>query len=196
VREAGAEVRDLGLVRDDRDELATRLAGASGLDALITTGGVSVGDRDEVQSVLVELGFERVFWRVASSPGKPLLFGRMGGTRVFGLPGNPVSSLVVFENFVRPVLRRMEGDRRPERLRVRARLDGELRGPEDRRHFARVRLRWSGDGFRIAEVRPHGSGNLRSMVNANALAVLPEGCGRANDGDRLEVLVLGEPDFE
>jgi molybdopterin molybdotransferase len=194
VREAGAEVRDLGLVRDDPAELAARLSASEGLDVLITSGGVSVGDRDEVQAVLLGLGFERAFWRVASSPGKPLLFGRLHGTLVFGLPGNPVSSMVAFENFVRPAIRALEGDRRPDRLRVRARLDGELRGPDDRRHFARVRLRWSEGGFRISEVGPHGSGNLRSMVNANALAVLPEGRGHAKAGEELEVIVLGDPD--
>ncbi|MGQ0721461.1 MAG: molybdopterin molybdotransferase MoeA [Candidatus Eiseniibacteriota bacterium] len=194
VRDAGAEVRDLGLARDDRADLAARLAATAGLDVLITSGGVSVGDRDEVQAVLLDLGFERVFWRVASSPGKPLLFGRLHGALVFGLPGNPVSSMVAFENFVRPALRALEGDRRPGRPRVRARLDGDLRGPEDRRHFARVRLRWSDGGFRIREVGPHGSGNLRSMVEANALAVLPEGCGRASAGEELEVIVLADPD--
>jgi molybdopterin molybdotransferase len=194
VHEAGGVVRDLGIARDDRADLAARLAGVTGLDVLITSGGVSVGDRDEVQAVLVELGLERLFWRVASSPGKPLLFGRLGRTLVFGVPGNPVSSMVAFENFVRPTLRRLQGDRRPERLRVRARLDGELTGPKDRRHFARVRLRWSDNGFRVAEVRPHGSGNLRSMVNANALAVLPEGRDRAEAGAWVDVMVISDPD--
>jgi molybdopterin molybdotransferase len=193
-REAGAVVRDLGIARDDPADLAARLERARGCDVLLTSGGVSVGDRDHVRHVLRELGLEEVFWRVAASPGKPLLFGTLGSTLVFGVPGNPVSSMVVFENFVRPALRRMQGDPRPDRPRVQAVLEQAVSGPADRRHFARVRLSWGPGGFRAGEVRPHGSGNLRSMVHANALAVLPEGRDRADAGEAVEVVLLGEPD--
>jgi molybdopterin molybdotransferase len=193
-REAGADVRDLGIARDDPGELARRLEAAGDCDVILTSGGVSVGDRDHVQAVLAELGFRRIFWRVTASPGKPLLFGRLGGALVFGVPGNPVSSMVSFENFVRPLLRRLQGDARPERPRVRATLADPIRGPKDRRHFARVRLSWGRDGFIAEEVRPHGSGNLRSMANANALAVLPEGVEARERGETVEVMMLGEPD--
>jgi molybdopterin molybdotransferase len=193
-REAGAEVRDLGIARDDPADLARRLREGAGADVILTSGGVSVGDRDHVQSVLGGLGFHRIFWRVDASPGKPLLFGKLGSSLVFGVPGNPVSSMVSFENFVRPLLRRLEGDARPGRPRVRAVLSDPVRGPRDRRHFARVRLAWGRDGFIAAEVRPHGSGNLRSMAGANALAVLPEGIDRLERGETAEVMMLGEPD--
>lgn len=193
-REAGADVHDLGIARDDPRDLAMRLEQGRDHDVLLTSGGVSVGDRDLVQSVLAGLGFRRIFWRVEASPGKPLLFGRLGDALVFGIPGNPVSSMVSFENFVRPLLRRLEGDTRPERPRVRALLADPVRGPKDRRHFARVRLTWRPEGFVAEEVHPHGSGNLRSMANANALAVVPEGVERIERGETVEVMMLGEPD--
>ncbi|HMB68442.1 MAG TPA: gephyrin-like molybdotransferase Glp, partial [bacterium] len=193
-REVGAEVRDLGIARDDPGDLARRLEQGRDCDVILTSGGVSVGDRDHVQEVLGSLGFRRIFWRVLASPGKPLLFGKLGDALVFGVPGNPVSSMVSFENFVRPLLARMAGHARPDRPRVRAVLGDPLRGPADRRHFARVRLVWDRDGFVAEEVRPHGSGNLRSMANANALAVLPEGVERRERGEMVDVVMLREPD--
>ena len=191
VEEAGGIPIRLGIARDDPADLAARIDRARDADVLVTSGGVSVGDRDRVQEVLTAAGFVKVLWRVRSSPGKPLLFGQLGSTLVFGLPGNPVSSMVAFENFVRPSLRRMQGDALPERPHVWARLAGSLRGPRDRRHFARVRLFHEPGGSRIEEVLPHGSGNLRSMVRANGLAILPEGTDRYEDGDVVEVIALG-----
>jgi molybdopterin molybdotransferase len=146
--------------------------------------------------VLEQLGFRKIFWRVASSPGKPLLFGRLGGTLVFGLPGNPVSSMVAFENFVRPALLGLQGSLRPLRTPVSARTETVLSGPEDRRHFARVRVFRRGDALAVREVGPHGSGNLRSMANANGLAIVPEGVARREVGEWVEVRLLGEPDPE
>lgn len=191
--EAGADAVDLGLGRDDPGDLAARIERARDCDVLLTSGGVSVGDRDLVQPVLTELGFEKGFWRVAASPGKPLLFGRLGGVRVFGLPGNPVSSAVAFENFVRPVLRRLGGHGRPDRPRATAVLAAMLRGPADRRHFARVRVERHHGDLVAREVGPRGSGNLRSMVYANALAILPEGEAERPAGAEVEVILFGEP---
>ncbi len=190
VREAGGVPIELGLVGDDREELRAGIERARDADVLVTSGGVSVGDRDEVQDVLAEAGFEKILWRIRSSPGKPLLFGRLGSLLVFGLPGNPVSSMVAFENFVRPTLRRLQGDASPERPRIRARVAGQLKGPKDRRHFARVRCTIELDGPVVREVGPHGSGNLRSMLNANALAIVPEGIARLDEGATVEVVRL------
>lgn len=190
-RAAGADVRRLAMVRDDRALLMERIEEARHADVLVTSGGVSVGDRDLLGAALESVGFRKIFWRVASSPGKPLLFGRLGSTLVFGLPGNPVSAMVAFENFARPSLRALQGDRAPERPRVFARLVSAISGPEDRRHFARVRLQHDGVQWTALEVGPRGSGNLRSMVVANALAILPEGRGRAEAGESLEVMALG-----
>lgn len=192
VRQAGAEAIDLGIARDDPGEMGRRIAEARGCHVLLTSGGVSVGDHDHVQEVLALAGFERIFWRVATSPGKPLLFGRLGRTLVFGLPGNPVSSLVAFENFVRPALLRQQGCPRTMRPRVRATTDGDLTGPEDRRHFARVVARLTDGGWRVREVGPHGSGNLTSLVRANALAIVPEGVRTVAAGGVVETVLLGE----
>jgi molybdopterin molybdotransferase len=192
-REAGGRVLDLGIARDDRGDLEERLTRGRGADVIVTSGGVSVGDHDEVQSVLTEMGFRRVFWRVASSPGKPLLFGTLGASLVFGLPGNPVSTSIAFENFVRPALRRLEGDARPDRPRVWARVVGTISGPPARRHFARVRVEAAPDGLTVREVGPHGSGNLRSMANANGLAIVREGVARLEDGELAEVLLIDGP---
>jgi molybdopterin molybdotransferase len=191
VRECGAEVVPLGIARDDPAELERRIRRAAECDVLLTSGGVSVGDHDHVQDVLLAAGFRKIFWRVASSPGKPLLFGRMGNTLVFGLPGNPVSSAVAFGNFVRPALWRLHGIEDVRRPRVTALAETELSGPEDRRHFARVELTWGAEGWRAREVGPHGSGNLRSLVNANALAVLPEGTRSVAPGEPVEVILPG-----
>jgi len=196
VREAGGEVDDLGRGRDDPRDLARRIGRVGDADVLITSGGVSVGDHDEVQDVLIAAGLERLLWRVAASPGKPLLFGRLGATLVFGLPGNPVSSMVCFENFVRPTLRILQGDAAPDRPRVSARVLDTIRGPEDRRHFARVRVRVEGSGFVAREVGPPGSGNLRSMVHANGLAIVPEGRAAAEAGESVTVVLLQAPDPE
>jgi molybdopterin molybdotransferase len=194
VREAGGVLLDLGAGRDDRSVLRDRVERSRAADVLLTSGGVSVGDRDRMQEVLESVGFRTIFWRVASSPGKPLLFGRLGQTLVFGLPGNPVSSMVAFEAFVRPTLRRLQGDPRPERPRRRAEVMGEITGPANRRHFARVRVTSQAEGLVVREVEPRGSGNLRSMIRANGLAILPEGVERVRSGDEVEVLLLGTPD--
>ncbi len=194
VHDAGGEIDDLGFGRDDPRDLARRIGRVGEADVLITSGGVSVGDHDEVQDVLIAAGFERLLWRVAASPGKPLLFGRLGRTLVFGLPGNPVSSMVCFENFVRPVLRILQGDARPDRPRVRARLLAPIRAPQPRRHFARVRVAVAPDGFVAREVGPLGSGNLRSMAHANGLAIIPEGRAEAETGESVTVVLLALPD--
>jgi molybdopterin molybdotransferase len=192
VHEAGGEPVVLGAASDEPRDLLRSLERAREADVLLTSGGVSVGDRDRVREALSQLGFCQIFWRVAVSPGKPLVFGTLGRTLVLGLPGNPVSSMVSFENFVRPLLLLQQGALVHERPRVRARLLGAIVGPVERRHFARAWATVSEDGVTVREVGPLGSGNLRSMVRANALAVLPEGKGRAEEGEWLETMLIRE----
>ncbi len=194
IRDAGADERWLGLGRDTLGDLGARIARAAGADVLVASGGVSVGDRDLLGAALADAGFAKIFWRVRSSPGKPLLFGRLGRTLVFGLPGNPVSAFVAFENFVRPALRRLQGDAHPERPRLPARAESVIEGPRDRRHFARARVAVDAAGARVREVGPKGSGNLSSLVHANALAVVPEGRDRVEAGEVVETILLGPPD--
>src|SRR5207237_8473838 len=141
--EAGAIPLSLGRARDDR-ELQTRLVreGTEQADVLVTSGGVSVGDRDYIKPALEELGKVH-FGRINFRPGMPLTFAEVGTKLAFGLPGNPVSSLVTFEVFVRPTIRRLQGDRTPERPRVEVELEHELPGPGSRVEYHRAIVRWS-----------------------------------------------------
>jgi molybdopterin molybdotransferase len=191
VREAGAEAVDLGLVRDDEAAVAAALtAGAADCDVLLTSGGVSMGDFDYVRSFLERQG--RMNWmQVAIRPAKPLAFGLLDGTPVFGLPGNPVSSMVSFELFARPSLLRLMGRHDTERPRLWA-LAGEplLRRPDGKVHFVRAIARQDPDGaWRVRSAGGQGSHQLAAMATANSLAVVPDGDGIPTGG-RVSVLLL------
>ncbi len=179
VAQAGCVPVDLGRAPDDEAAITAALQdGVEGCDALVTSGGVSVGDFDYVKVVLDRLG-TMDWWQVAVKPAKPLAFGVVEGTPVFGLPGNPVSSMVSFELFARPALRRMNGHSRLFRPEVQAVADEPLgRRPDGKVHLVRVVASYGGDGR--YHVRPSGgqaSHMLRAMALANALAVLPDGDG-------------------
>ena len=163
-------------------------------DALLTSGGVSVGDRDFVRTVLEKLGGQQARWlQVAVRPGKPFAFSTLppNGTPVFGLPGNPVSALVSYELFARPSLRLMAGHENLDRPRLAARAAVDLsRRPDGRLHLVRVHAEACPDG--ALHVRPsggQGSHQLHALAGANALAFLPDGEGVAA-GDIVEVMVL------
>jgi molybdopterin molybdotransferase len=186
---------DFGLVRDEPGVLAQTLQDAvKRCDAVLTSGGVSVGDRDFVKLVLEELGGGHARWlQVAVRPGKPFAFSTLppDGAPVFGLPGNPVSALVSYEMFARPSLRVMAGHTHLDRPRMAAIAEAGLsRQPDGRLHLARVRAFTRPDG--ALGVRPsggQGSHQLRALAGANALAFLPDGDGVAA-GERVEVMVL------
>jgi molybdenum cofactor synthesis domain-containing protein len=197
LREAGCEPVDLGLVRDDLDAVRAAITGAlETCDALVTSGGVSMGDFDEVKKVLVELGASEDAWmQVAIKPAKPLAFAVIGGKPVFGLPGNPASSMVSFELFARPALRSMMGDPSPKRERILAVADEPLRrSPDGKLHLVRVVAEFSDDDGRLHVRSSGGQGSnlLRSMALANALAFVPDGDGIDAGGD-VRVLLLGRP---
>lgn len=177
ILEAGAEPIDLGIAPDDPQVVESRLReGLAHADALVTSGGVSVGDYDVVKDVLFRLGEIR-FWRVATKPGKPQAFGYALGKPVFALPGNPVSSMVVFELFVRPALRKMGGHSDLFRPRRRAIL-AEPVEPDSagRVHYVRVVLAEEKRGLVARLTGSQGSGVLRSLVLADGLAIVgPEG---------------------
>ncbi len=190
--EAGCEPVDLGCLADDEDEIAAGIgAGVEACDALLTSGGVSMGDYDYVKKVLDEIG-DMTWMQVAIKPAKPLAFGLVKGVPVFGLPGNPVSSMVSFELFARPGLRRMMGHppdawhRRPVTGRaaepLRRRADGKT-------HFARVRVEYAGGEYLARSAGGQGSHQLSAMAAADALAVLPDGDG-LDGGDPVELLIL------
>ena len=195
VRQAGCVPVDLGRAPDD--EAAITAAVEDGLDrcdAMITSGGVSVGDFDYVKVVLDRLG-AMSWWQVAVKPAKPLAFGVVAGRPVFGLPGNPVSSMVSFELFARPALRRMTGHHRLFRPHVQAVADGGLRRRADGKvHLVRVVASYGDDGrYHVTPSGGQGSHLLRAMALANALAVLPDGEG-VDEGDTVTVMLLDSLD--
>jgi molybdopterin molybdotransferase len=174
VREAGGVPVDLGNAPDDPVAIGAAFRAALRCDLVVSTGGVSVGDYDHVKGVLKDLGLTMDFWRVAMKPGKPLAYGVLGGTPVFGLPGNPVSCMVNFYQFVRPVLRTMLGDPTPYLPVIQAEMVGRSRRRPGRAEFVRVRLFRDGDTVR-AEVAGHqGSAGVLSMADAHGFALLPE----------------------
>lgn len=190
-RQAGAESFYLGIARDDPADLEQRLRAALGADVLVSSAGVSVGDRDHVRPVLEKLGCAMRFWGVLMKPGFPLVFGRFDpGPLVFGLPGNPVSAMVTFEQFVRPALLTLQGYTRRFRPRVRARLTETLRKPAGRLHFVRVELERCGDEIRARPTGNQSSGVLRSMTRAHGLLVFPADATELSEGDEASVQVL------
>jgi molybdenum cofactor synthesis domain-containing protein len=191
----GFGVLDLGLARDDEAVLAALLEdAASRCDAIVTSGGVSVGDRDVVKLVLEKLsGATMRSMAVAIKPAKPLAFGvlQASGSPVFGLPGNPVSALVSYELFVRPALRSMAGYTVLDRPRLAAVADADLlRDRDGKLHLIRVTARAGPDGLlRVRMSGGQGSHMLRAMSQSNALALLPDGDG-VRCGENVEVLLL------
>ncbi len=192
VRETGSEGVDLGLVRDDPDAIRATIArGAATCDAVLSSGGVSMGDFDWVKVVLDEMG-EMSWMQVAIKPAKPFAFGMVDGTPVLGLPGNTVSSMVSFELFARPALRHMMGYRDLHRRRVLATAAEPLRRhPDGKIHFARVVWTYRDGGYEVRSAGGQGSHQLSSLAAANGLAVLADGHG-ATPGDRVELIRLHE----
>ena len=158
-------------------------------DVIVSSAGVSVGDRDFVREAVETLGARVDFWKVNLRPGKPITFGRIGERLFFGLPGNPVSSMVTFELFVRPVLRRLGGHQSVGRPRVRARALQPIDNPGSRPGYLRVRLERSMEGLGARPTGEQGSAILRSMLLADGLAVVP-GDTRIPQGGEVEVILL------
>jgi molybdopterin molybdotransferase len=184
VADAGADAADLGAAPDDEGLITRTLEDAlASCDAVLTSGGVSVGDFDYVKAALDRLGGLRS-WQVAIKPAKPLAFGVIGGTPVFGLPGNPVSSLVSFELFARPTLLQMMGHAARFRPEVVATAGHAMpRKPDGKLHLDRVRVRAEGDGYVAASTGAQASNVLSATAAANGLALLPDGDGVPEGGD-------------
>lgn len=189
ITRCGGEVVPLGTARDCAAELRSRLLAAAGLDLLLTTGGVSVGDYDLVKQVLQAEG--RIdLWEVRIKPGKPLAFGWIGQTPVLGLPGNPVAAAVAFEQFARPAIRRMLGYRSLEIPTIIARLEDRVENRGGRRHYVRVAVTASPDGYVARLAGGQGSGVLSTLTRANGLLVIPEHLPDAEAGSLLPVQML------
>lgn len=188
--EAGGEAVVMGIARDTPASLRAALTGLGGLDALIVCGGVSVGKFDFVKDVLTELGMVMEFWRVAMKPGSPMAFGAVEARPVFGLPGNPVSSMVTFEVFVRPALLRMAGAASADRPTVTAELAEDIEKAPGKTHFIRARLRRNGARLSAAPTGSQDSGVLTSMVNADGLIVLAQDATGVKAGTMVDVRLL------
>ncbi len=192
VRDAGAEPIVLPIVRDRPEDIRARLEEAVRADVVLTSGGVSVGDLDFVKQTLDAMGVERLFWKVAQKPGKPLTFGRLAGRLLFGLPGNPVSALVCFYLYVRPALRRMQGDRRLHLPTVEAVLARTVRKAAGLTEFVRVQLADGANGLVATAVASQSSGVLTSLGGGAGLLIGPAPLAELAAGTRYPVIVLVE----
>jgi molybdopterin molybdotransferase len=190
LRSAGADVERLSPVVDDAEAHRRALERAFEADLVVTTGGVSVGPHDLVRRVEAELGVEEVFWRVAVKPGKPVSFGVRGSTLVFGLPGNPVSSLVGFELFVRPAVAALQGARRPGPSFELGRLDVPLRRNAARDELVRARRVGGAQGTTLRPVSGQESHMIVRAAAADALVLVPRGDGVLRDGEAVRYLPL------
>lgn len=193
VRQAGGIPKHLGNAADTPESLRAVLAQSRGCDLLVTSAGASVGEFDYTRQVLESLGAELRFWRVRMRPGAPLGFGTLDGMPWIGLPGNPVSAMVTFELFARPVIRRMLGHTRLFRRALTAELEEPVSIGAKLMHFLRAVTRVRDDGtLSVRLTGPQGSGILTSMSLANALLVVPEDRPRVDAGEHLNVLPLAE----
>jgi len=186
--ELGAEIIDMGSIRDDRDSLkAAFLEAARQADVIITSGGVSVGEADYVKQLLAEIG-EVVFWKIAMKPGKPLAYGKIGTCHFFGLPGNPVAVMVTFQQFVRDALRLLMGQQPKPTLAFQAVSASPIRKIPGRTEFQRGILSQDENGRWVVHTTGgQGSGILSSMSKANCFIVLPEAQGNVEAGHAVQV---------
>jgi molybdopterin molybdotransferase len=196
VRTCGAEPTYLGIARDTREDMRAHLEKGFSADMIVSSGGVSVGDYDYVKDVLEELGIEFKFTKVAVKPGKPTVFGMRGKKPVFGLPGNPVSSMVIFEEFVRPALLKMMGKKKLFRPTVDAILEEDVKKKPDRMHLIRAVVHRDGTDYHVSTTGPQGSGILVSMDLANAILVFPRGQKQLKRGERARVQLINMPEIE
>ncbi|MBF0194227.1 MAG: molybdopterin molybdotransferase MoeA [Magnetococcales bacterium] len=186
----GVDVLDLGVVKDNRSEVERILhRGGEEADAIISTGGVSVGDYDLIKEVLIQWGNIH-FWKVAMKPGKPQAYGKLGRALFFGLPGNPVSGLTVFLTIVRPALIRLMGakDEQPQLLTMR--FKGKFKKKHSRMNFVRGIVHFDADEPWVETTGAQGSGILTSLSKANAFIIMPEELTTVNNGDMVKVQLI------
>ena len=192
VLECGAMPIMLGIAKDKKTDLQKKFKSALDADVIISSGGVSVGDFDFVKNVMGEIGNAMHFWQVAMRPGKPLAFGAIEGVPLFGLPGNPVSAMVSFEQFVRPSLLKMQGHKRIFRQTIKAVCADEIQKKSGFRHFIRAIVKKEKDKYVTTTTGDQGSGILKSMVNANGLIVMGKNETRIKKGTEVTVQLLDD----
>lgn len=184
----GVDIIDMGVVRDSQNDLTYAFdQAACNADAVITSGGVSVGEADFVKTILTSLG-KVDFWKIAMKPGRPMAFGRIKDAVFFGLPGNPVSVMVTFYEFVLPALKRMMGQKQVMPIYIKVNCTTPLRKRPGRREFQRGILEYGTDGtLQVRGTGNQGSGILSTMSRANCFIVLPEECGNVEPGSMVDV---------
>jgi molybdopterin molybdotransferase len=184
-------VKNLGIAKDEPAEIKAKLSEGLTHDAIITCGGVSVGDYDYVHDMLKELGVEIKFWKVNIKPGMPIVFGVHNGTPLFGLPGNPVSTMVTFLQFVKPALLKMMGHRGDvSSFRLQAVLEHEITKKDGKRHFVRGILEHKNGSLVVRSTGQQMSNVLSSLSQANCLIILPEQQEKFSVGEKVEVQLL------
>lgn len=193
VRQAGAEAHRLGVARDTVESLREKLTEAINYDIILTSGGVSVGDFDYVKDIMQEQG-QMNFWRINMRPGKPVAFGHISGIPLLGLPGNPVSSAVTFTLFGLPLLRKMLGHSRLVKPQIDVIVEDGVQDRAMRRHYVRAHVEWREGRFVAHTTGNQGSHIMTSLLNANALLIVPEGGVTLRPGDTAKALMLDWPE--
>ena len=190
IKSAGGIPIYLGIAKDTEKDLMEKFEWALKADIVVSSGGVSVGDYDLVKSSLQKMGQDMLFWKVAMKPGKPLAFGRIGKTPIFGLPGNPVSSFVSFEQFVRPSLRKVLGCSDLSHKTVQAKLTRTIHKKPGRLHFLSSIVSWADGEYTVTPAGEQGSGILKSAANANGLLIFPLEAEEIKQGQEVAVQLL------
>jgi molybdopterin molybdotransferase len=193
VQRAGAIPHRLGVAHDTVESLREKFTEAIQYDLIITSGGVSVGDFDLVKNIMAEQG-QINFWRINMRPGKPVAFGHISGIPLLGLPGNPVSAAVTFELFGRPVIRKMLGHTRLIRQQVDVIVEDGVSDRAMRRHYVRARVEWRDGRFVAHTTGNQGSHIMTSLLNVNALVIVPEGGVQVHAGDTAKAIMLDWPE--
>jgi molybdopterin molybdotransferase len=193
LRQMGINPDYLGIARDEKAHLRLRIEEGMQRDVLILTGGASLGEYDFAEEVFKELGLEVLFNKVAMKPGKPTIFARRRDTLVFGLPGNPISTFISFENFVRPALGRICGLGNPELLRVRGKLLKDMKQKPGRTAFLPAWAIWDGAGWAIEPLGWKGSADIIGFSGSNATVIFPRERERLRTGEEVEAMLL--PDY-
>lgn len=188
--ECGCTPVCLGIGADDQKTLDQLIEQALDDDLIITTGGVSVGEKDHVQSTLQNRNFEKIFWKVAIKPGKPVLFGKVDRVPFFGLPGNPAATAATFELFVKPGIKRLSGhvDVLPQKRL--ATMTHKVINGGGRQSFLWCSLQWKGDRYQVTVSHRQGSGQNRCLTTKNAILTVPANVKSLNQGDLVEVLLI------
>lgn len=190
VLKCGGVPKNLGIAKDKPEELEEKLRAGLDCDLILTSGGVSVGDYDLVKFILAKIGTDIRFWKISMRPGKPLVFGRLEEKFIFGLPGNPVSSMISFEVFVRPAILKMLGQGFDTRKEVDAVLEEDIKKKKGLRYFLRAQTTWEEGVYITRTTGPQGSGILKSMARANSLIILSEEEEHIQKGTRVTVRFL------